>query len=76
MDALALLAVAIYAAQAWMSYQWFTIHQLGRSLPSGAEQAYMHALSEALAQYQIGGWGVIGGTVALLIVGVVVAIKR
>jgi hypothetical protein len=77
LDALALIAIATYAAQAWTSYHWFIVHRLPRSYPSrDVYQAYTRALTEALAQYQLGGWAIVGGTAALLIVGAVVAIKK
>lgn len=77
LDALALLAIAIYAAQAWTAYQWFVVHQLPPSYPAReVKQAYMGALAEALARFQLGGWTVVGGTAALLIIGAVVALKK
>ena len=75
-DTLALIAVTIYASQAWVSYQWFIVHQLPPSYPSrDVYQAYTHALNEALTQYQLGGWTIIGLTAAILIFGTVVALR-
>jgi hypothetical protein len=76
LDALTAIAVAVYADNAWTTYQWYRNYDLGRRPPYEIVQQYMQVLAERSVTFPQWGWAAVGVTAALVMISIALAIKE